>query len=42
MTLARRIFLALCIAVATAFAVAGLAIVDAGHQAQSFEKLHRN
>jgi hypothetical protein len=42
MTLVRRALLALGIALATAFAVAGLAIIDASSRPQGFEKLHRD
>lgn len=42
MTLVRRMLLAFLIALATALAVAGLAIVDAGDQPQAFEHIHRD
>jgi hypothetical protein len=42
MTLVRRTLLALCIALATALAVASLAIIDAGSRPEGFEKLSRN
>jgi hypothetical protein len=42
MTLARRTLLAFVIALATALAVAGLTIIDAGSRSHSVETLHRN
>ena len=42
MTLARRTFLAICIALATALAVLALAAVGAESRPQAFEKLQRN
>jgi hypothetical protein len=42
MTLARRAFVALCIALATALAVAGLAILDANSPPEGFGKIQRD
>jgi hypothetical protein len=42
MTLARRTFLAFVIASATALAVTGLAIIDAGSGSHGVETLHRD
>jgi hypothetical protein len=42
MTLARRTVIALCIALATALAVAGLGILAPGSERQVHERLHRN
>ena len=42
MTLVRRALLAFCIALATALAIAGLAIIDANSRPQGFEKLHQD
>jgi hypothetical protein len=42
MTLVRRTLIAVCIALATALAVAGLAIVDADGRAEGFERLHQD
>jgi hypothetical protein len=42
MTLVRRALLAFGIALATALAVAGLAIIDVTSRPQAFERLHRD
>jgi hypothetical protein len=42
MTLARRTALALCIALATALAVAGLGILDPGGERQAHERIRRD
>ena len=42
MTLVRRALLAFCIALATALAVASLAIIDADSRPQGFEKFPRD
>jgi hypothetical protein len=42
MTPARRTLIAFCIALATAFAVAVLAIVDASHEPNGFERIYRD
>jgi hypothetical protein len=42
MTLVRRALIAACIALATALAVVGLAIIDANGRPEGFEKFQRD
>jgi hypothetical protein len=42
MTLVRRTLLAFFIALATALAVAGLAVIDAGSRLEGFQRFHQD